>query len=123
MTEQGSLWFRRLLKDIKKIDPYLRVKRAKMGFYRIFWKQSYVHEIYKECPMIGYQFEIEDPSLESQKYYEELEDGNEITRKVKNYKEGYFDSLDHIRTRVWMLRHDKEFNQNAEQMYRQMVVK
>ena len=119
----GNSYFRRFKANAEKLSPHIKFRRIKYGFYRIFWKQSYVHEIYKECPMIGYQFEIEDPSLESQKYYEELEDGNEITRKVKNYKEGYFDSLDHIRTRVWMLRHDKEFNQNAEQMYRQMVVK
>lgn len=123
MYKEGSLWFRRLMKDIKDIDPYLRVKRAKLGFFRIFWKQSYVHEIYKECPMIGYNIEIEDPSLESQKYYEELEDGNEITRKVKNYVEGYFDSLDHIKTRVWMMRHDKEFNENSAKQYQKMVIR
>lgn len=122
-SEQGSLWFRRLLKDIKKIDPYLRVKRAKFGFYRIFWKQSYVHEIYKECPMIGYDFEMIDPALESKTYYEELEDGNEITRKIKNYKEGYWDSLDHIKTRVWLLRHNKDFNEQAEKAYKQFVIK
>jgi hypothetical protein len=121
--KEGSLWFKRLMKDIKKIDPYLRVKRAKMGFYRIFWKQAYVHEVYKECPMIGYDFEIDDPSNESQKYFEELEDGNEITRKIKNYKEGYFDSLDRIKTRVWLLRHNKEFNESASKMYNQMIIR
>ncbi len=121
---EGSRWFRRLMKDIKKIDPYLRVKRAKLGFYRIFWKDAYIHEIYKECPMIGYDFEQEDPSIiESQKLYEQYEDTNEITRKVKNYKEGYWDSLDRIKTRVWMLRHDKEFNENATKAYKQMVIK
>ena len=120
---QGSYWFKRLMEDIKSIDPYLRVVRAKMGFYRIYWKQSYVHEIYSECPMIGYDFEIEDPSLESQKYYDELEDCKENTRKLKKYKEGYFDSLDHIKTRVWMLRHDKEFNENAAKRWQEAVVR
>lgn len=120
---EGSYWFRRLLKDIKKIDNNLVVKRAPHGFYRVFFKRAYIHEIYKECPMIGYDFEIDDPSLESKKYYEELEDGNEITRKVKNYKEGYWDSLDRIKTRVWLMRHDKEYNENATKAYQQMVVR
>lgn len=121
---EGSYWFRRLMKDIKKIDPYLRVKRAKLGFYRIFWKDAYIHEIYKECPLIGYDFEQEDLSIiEDQKLYEQYEDPNEITRKVKNYKEGYWDSLDRIKTRVYMLRHDKEFNENATKAYRQMVIR
>ena len=122
--EQGTRWFRRLLKDIKKIDPYLRVVRAKFGFYRIYWKQTYIHEIYKEMPLIGYDFTIEDPRmLESQKYFEEYEDSNEITRKVKNYKEGYWDSLDRIKTRVWMMRHHKEFNKEATKAYQKMVIK
>mgnify|MGYP000848236754 CR=1 FL=1 len=119
----GTIWFKRLVKDIKKIDPYLRLVRAKMGFYRVYWKETYIHEIYKEAPLIGYTFEDLDPGFESQKYYEELEDPNEITRKIKNYKEGYWDSLDRIKTRVWMMRHDKEFNKNATQAYKQMVVK
>lgn len=124
MAHEGSRWFRRLVKDIKKIDPYLRLVRAKHGFYRIFWKQSYIHEIYKECPYIGYTFTEDDRRMEeSQKYFEEYEDGNEITRKIKNYKEGYWDSLDRIKTRVWMLRHDKEFNRTIENKYKQFVVR
>ena len=123
MMNEGSIWFRRLVKDIKKIDPYLRLKRAKLGFYRIFWKDIYVHEIYKECPMIGYDFEVDDPRYENQKYFEEYEDSNEVTRKIKNFKEGYFDSLDRIRTRVYLMRHDKEFHDNAKKAYQQMVVK
>lgn len=120
---EGSYWFRRLMRDIEKIDKNIKVKRALHGFYRIFWRRAYIHEIYKECPLIGFTYEVEDPSLESKKYYEELEDGNEITRKVKNYTEGYWDSLDRIKTRVWMMKHNYEFNKNATDAYKTMVVK
>jgi len=121
---EGSRWFRRLVNDIHKIDPYLRLKRAKFGFYRVYWKQAYIHEIYKEMPLIGYDFEDQDPrNFESQKYYEEYEDVNERTRKIKNFKEGYWDSLDRIKTRVYMMRHDKEFNKEATQAYQQVVIK
>lgn len=120
---EGSLWFRKLVKEIKHIDPYLRLVRAKHGFYRIFWKQSYIHEIYKEMPLIGHDILEEDQRIESQHYFEEYEDANEITRKIKNYVEGYWDSRDRIITRVWMLRHDKEFNKTIENKYKQFVVR
>ena len=123
MQIEGSRWFRRLVKDINKIDKYLRLKRIKFGFYRIYWKNVYIHEIYKECPLYGYDFEVEDPAFESQKYYEEYEDNAEYIRNIKNFKEGYWDSLNKIRTRVWMLRHDKEFNENATKAYQQTVIK
>lgn len=120
---EGSKWFRRLKKECEKISQYIRIKRIKYGFYRIYWRNIYVHEVYKEMPEKGYDIDIIDPRLENRSYFEEFEDRAELTRKVKNYVEGYWDSLDTIRTRVWMLRHDKEFNHNSEIAYRQMVVK
>ncbi len=123
MILEGSRWFRRLAKDIEKIDPYLRLKRIKYGFYRIFWKGVYVHEIYKECPLVGYDIVEDDYRMENQKYFEEYEDNGELVRKIKNYKEGYWDALDRIRTRAYMMRHDKEFNENATKRYQTMTVK
>ncbi len=121
--DQGSRWFKRLLKDCKRISPHIRVKRIKYGFYRIFWKQAYLHEIYKEMPEFGYDIYENDMSLESKKLYEEFEDRAELTRKIKNYVEGYWDSLDRIRTRAWMMKSDKEFNETATRGYQQVVVK
>lgn len=120
---EGSRWFRRLVKDIEKIDPYLRLKRIKYGFYRVFWKNVYIHEVYKECPLIGYDIEEDDYRLESQKYFEEYEDNAELIRKIKNYKEGYFDAIDRIKTRVYMMRHDKEFHENASKRFQTFTVK
>ena len=120
--EGGSVWFRRLLKECKQISPHIRFKRIKYGFYRIYWRQAYLHEVYKEMPMNYYNIENDDIRLESQKYYEELEDGGEITRKVKNYVEGYYDSIKRIRTRVYMMQNDPDFYKAARNAYKQMRV-
>ena len=121
MTE-GSLWFRRLFRECKKISPHIRFKRIKYGFYRLYWRQAYLHEVYKEMPMIGYTHEIDDPRLESQKYFEEYEDGGEIVRKIKNFVEGYYDSIKRIRTRVYMMQNNREFYTAARNAYKQMRV-
>lgn len=121
--KEGSLWFRRLIEDCKNISHHIRIKRIKYGFYRIYWRQAYLHEIYKELPQKGYDMDSLDPRLESQKYYEEYEDYNELPRKIKNFVEGYWDSLDHIKTRVYLMRNNKEFNENAHRAYRQMKIR
>lgn len=105
------------------MSRHIRIKRVKLGFYRIYWKQAYLHEVYKEMPLIGYDMDDLDPRYESLKYYEEMEDSEEITRKIKNYVEGYLDSIERIRTKVYMMKHNKEFNDNATRAYSQMIVK
>jgi hypothetical protein len=123
MNAGGSRWFRRLVKDCKKISPHIRIKRIKYGFYRVYWKQAYIHEIYSEMPQFGHDIYEKDINFISQKYYEEYEDRAELTRKIKNYVEGYWDSYDRIRTRSWMMKHDKEFNKTATDGYKQVVIK
>jgi len=120
---KGSRWFRRLIRDCKRISPHIRFVRVKYGFYRIYWKRSYVHEVYSEMPQMGYDFIDLDPRFENKKYYEEYEDHGELTRKIKNYVEGYWDSIDRIRTRVYLLKNNKEFNEQASKAYQEFVVK
>lgn len=124
LPQRGGVYFRRFLRDIKKISPHLKVKYVKHGFYRIYWREAYLHEVYAEMPLIGYDIVEEDIRLdESQKYFEEFEDSGEMTRKIKNFVEGYWDSLDVILTRVYMFKNDDEFYQTAKKAYQQMVVK
>lgn len=120
---EGSLWFRRLVKDCKAISPHIRIKRIKFGFYRIYYQRAYIHEVYKEMPMEGHDIYENDVRFQDKKYHEEYEDRAEITRKIKNYVEGYFDSLDRIKTRVWMMRNNKEFNETATRRYETVVIK
>lgn len=119
---KGSYWFKRLYREATRLSPHLRFKRIKLGFYRIYWREAYVHEVYSEMPMIGYDYEDEDPRFENRKYYEEYEDQAELTRKVKNYMEGYYDAIDHIRKRIYLMRNDKDFYKEARQAYKQMRV-
>ena len=105
------------------MSRHIRIKRLKYGFYRIYFKRAYIHEIYQEMPQYGYNIEEENPNVLEKKYREDLEDNDEFIRKIKNYKEGYWDALDRIRTRVWMMKHDKEFHKNATERYKTVVVK
>lgn len=121
--QEGSIWFKRLVKDCKAISPHIRIKRIKYGFYRIYYQRAYIHEVYKEMPMEGHGVYENDIRFENQAYYEEYEDRAELTRKIKNYVEGYYESLDRIRTRVYMMRNDKEFNEQATKRYETVVIK
>ena len=121
---KGSRWFRRIVRNLRQMSPDFKIIHAKYGFYRIYWRGAYIHEIYAEMPYKGYDIEEEDiRNKDSQSYYEEYEDQNEITRKIKNYVEGYWDTFDTIRTRLWMLRNDEEFRKVSQQAYQQFVVK
>ena len=74
-------------------------------------------------PQYGYDIEEDDIRFINQSYYEEFEDSAKLTRQIKNYVEGYWDSIDRIRTRVYLFRNDQEFAKNANEAYRQFIVK
>lgn len=122
-TAEGSRWFRRLQKELRKISPHYRLVRLKMGFYRIYWKHAYVHEVYKEMPQKGYDVEMEDPRIESKTYFQEFEDEISLIRTVKNFVEGYYDSLDTIKTRTYMLKNSDEYREKAFNAYKQLTIK
>ena len=119
----GSYWFKRFYRDCKRIDHNIRFKRIKHGFYRIYWRQAYLHECHKEMPFIGYTFEDYDPRFESKSYYEEYEDNADLTMKIKNFREGYYDALDRIRTRCYLMRNNNEFNMRTSNIYKQIKIK
>lgn len=121
--KRGSYWFRKLRQECAKISPHIRFKRIGHGFWRIYWGRAYLHEVYEELPQFGYDIEEDDIRLENLSYYQEFEDSAELTRKIKNYVEGYWDSLDRIKTRAYMFKNDAEFAKNATDAYAQFVVK
>lgn len=118
-----SSYFKRLRRECEKISPYIRFVRIKMGFYRIYFKHAYIHEVYEDMPLIGFDIEDIDPRLSDKKYYEEYEDNIELTRKIKNYVEGYIDSKDRILKRIYMIRNNQEFAERAENAYKQITIK
>ena len=106
------------------MSPHIRFVRARYGFYRVYWKDAYIHEVFKEMPLLGYDFEDEDVFIkESLSNYEEFEDSNDLVMMIKNFREGYWDALDAIRTRVYLIRHDKEFNERAHAAYKTRVIR
>jgi hypothetical protein len=120
---EGSRWFRRLKSEIEKISSHIRLKRIKHGFYRVYWKQAYIGEVFKEMPLIGYDHTENDRRFESKNFYESKEDSAELTRNIKNFVEGYWDSIDRMRTRVYMMRHSKEFYEDAVNGYKEIKIK
>lgn len=126
--DNGSIWFRRFVRDAQKISNHIKFRKIKYGFYRIYWvgsgEYAYLGECYKEMPEKGYDIEDVNMFLESKKYYEELEDNAELIRKIKNFVEGYWENMESLKRKVFMLRNgDKEFTKLTMEGYRQMVVK
>lgn len=126
MTE-GSIWFKRFYKECKKISNHIKFKRIKYGFYRIYWQgggnSAYLYEVYKEMPSKGYDIEDLNMKLEDKKYYEEREDNVELIRRIKNFVEGYYDSMPKIKRRIYMFKNNKEFRDTAINGYKTRVVK
>ena len=120
---EGSRWFRRFVKDAKRISPHIKIKRIKHGFYRIYFRNGYIGECYKEMPPIGYDIDEIDNRFEDRKFWEKKEDRAELTRKIKNFVEGYKQSIDSLQTNVYMMRHSAEHNKQAEEACKTMVVK
>ena len=74
-------------------------------------------------PENGYDINEIDPRLEDKNYAEKFEDNTELTRRLKNFVEGYWEALRHIQIRVWLMKHNDEYNKEATEHYQQMVVK
>lgn len=119
----GSYWFRRLKKDCKRISKHIKFVRIAHNFYRVYWNQAHVHEVYGYMPQFGHDIYEKDSRFMSKKFYEEYEDRAQFNQKIKNFVEGYWDSLDTIQTRVYLMRHSKEHYDTAVKAYAQMVVK
>ena len=119
----GNTWFKKFKAEAERLNPHLRFRRIKYGFYRIFWDDAYIGECYSIMPPFGYDKTEDDIRFLNQSYYEEYEDKAKMTRQIKNFVEGYYDSLQTLKTRVYMLRNDMEFRKNAKQAYAQLYVK
>ena len=127
LDTRGSHWFQRFMRETKELSPDIEFRRIKFGFYRIYWKGSgypaYIGECYKEMPEQGYNIDELDMNLEDKSYYEEFEDRAELTRKIKNFVEGYRDSIINMQTRMYLIKNNKEYREMAIKRYKTFVVK
>ena len=119
----GSYWFRRLMRDLYKMSKHFKVRRIREGFYRIYWKDAYVHEVYKDMPERGYEWYTTAPYLESLKLVQQWEQDGEIQRKIKNFVEGYRESSKAIKLRMYQFKNNDEHYRIAKDMYKQVAVK
>ncbi len=121
---EGSYWFQRFVKYAKTLNSEIRVKRINFGFYRIYYRNFYLGECYKEMPQYGHDIYEKNLRLMSdKKYYEQFEDRIEKIRKIKNFVEGYWESVDKLRTRFYLLKHNDEFNKTSSEGYGNMKIK
>lgn len=120
---EGSYWFRRLMRDLNKMSKHFKVRRIRAGFYRIYWKEAYVHEVYKEMPERGYVWYTDSPYKHSLKLMQEYEQDGVIQRKVKNFVEGYREAQRAIKLRMYQFKNNDEHYQTAKDMYKQIVIK
>lgn len=122
-VKEGSYWFRRLVRELKSISKHFKVRRIKHGFYRIYWQDAYVHEVYKEMPYKGYVWYTTSPYADSLKLMLEYEHDGDIQRKVKNFVEGYAEASKAIKLRIYQFKNNDEHYRTARDMYKQCVVK
>jgi hypothetical protein len=127
MYEEGSVWYKRFKKECERISPHIKFRAVKMGFVRIYWQNggqpAYLHEVYRWMPAKGYNIEDEDPRFEDKRYFEEYEDSAELTMKIKNFVEGYWDSVATIRKRIYLMKNNKEANKTFTDAYRNVRVR
>lgn len=105
------------------MSKHIKVRRIRHGFFRIYFKEAYVHEVYKELPYKGYVWYTESPYKDSLKLSLAWEQDGEIQRKVKNYVEGYSEALKAIKLRVYQFKNNEEHYRLAKDMYKHVVIK
>jgi len=120
---EGSYWFRRLMRDLYRMSKHFKVRRIRCGFYRIYYKDAYVHEVYKEMPQRGYEWYTQSPYIDSLKLVQQWEQDGEIQRKIKNFVEGYHEAYKAIKLRMHQFRNNDEHYRIAKDMYKQVVIK
>ena len=119
----GSRWFRRLVREAKRMSPHIRFKRIKYGFYRIYYRQAYVVECFKNMPEMGYDINEKNFHFERYQHYQDYHDNTDSTMRVKNFVEGYHETKNRLRTRLFQMNHSKEFYETARRGYSQMRIK
>lgn len=127
MIDKGTRWYRRFRKEAEAMSPHIRFKRIKFGFVRIFWVgdgvSAYITECSKDMPQIGYDIEEKNHQLESKDYFEEYEDHAELIQKIKNYREGYWDSIARLKINIYMMKNNSAHREEAQKAYQQFIVK
>lgn len=120
---KGSYWFNRFKKDVKKISPDIVIREIRNGFYRIYYKNAYIGECWGNMPEMGYDIFERSQGFENYEYYQDYHSNADTALRVKNFVEGYWESLEKIRIRLYQFKNDKEFYERAINGYKTMRIK
>lgn len=123
MRNEGSFWFRRLARDLKTMSPHIKLVRIKNGFYRIYYRYSYIGECFKNMPEHGYDIYERAQGFENYSYYEQYHGNADAAMRIKNFVEGYWETYRRIKTKLFQINNDKEFAKTALDGYKVMRVK
>jgi hypothetical protein len=121
--DMGSYYYKRLVREAKQISPHIRFKPIRYGFVRIYYQGAYIGECHKNMTLEGYDITEKDYRLDSYTDFQEYHDTIDSTARLKNFREGYVESLDKLRTRVYMFRKDREFYKRAKDGYKTLRIK
>lgn len=126
-TNKGTRWFARFKREAEAMSPHIRFKRIKYGFYRIYWvgdgAAAYITECSENMEQFGHEIEEKNFQLDSKKYFEEYEDNAELIQKIKNFKEGYWDSVDKLKTNVYLFKNNSSHRKAQQAAYKEFVIK
>lgn len=120
---EGSVWFKRLVREMKSISKHVRFVKLKAGFYRIYFRQAYIGECFKNMPEMGYDIYDRTLNFEDYSYYQQHHNTIDTTLRVKNFVEGYRETKDKLITRLTQMRDNREFYEQARKGYSQMRIK
>lgn len=120
---EGSVWFRRLVREFKRVSPHIRFVRIKAGFYRIYFRQAYVGECSKNMPELGYNIFERSIGFEDYSFYQKYHNTVDSTLRVKNFVEGYWETRNKLRTRLMNMMNSKEHYETARKGYSQMRIR
>ncbi len=120
---EGSYWFRRVVKEAKRLSTHIRFKRIKGGFYRIYYRHAYIGECHKNMPEHGYDIYERGIGFENYEYYQQYHDNADSSLRIKNFVEGYWETKRRLKFKLYQFYHDPEFYKQALQGYSQMRVK
>jgi hypothetical protein len=105
------------------MSPHIRFQPIKHGFYRIYFRNAYIGECFKDMPEMGYEIFERSFQFDDYSHYQEFHDNVDTTLRVKNFVEGYWETKKRLRMKLYNIHMDKEFYATALKGYSQARIK
>jgi len=120
---EGSYWFQKLVRETARSSPHIRFRRIKGGYYRIYYRNAYIGECSKNMPEMGHDIFERAQGFEDYSYYEEHHGNADAAMRIKNFVEGYWETKNRLKLKLFQFYNDKEFASIAINGYKQLRIK